>query len=66
MLNNDKHCLPVDQPLTESDQPIESLETTVETITVTFDNPSQPDSKSTTKRHRKTVSLDSLGGGWLP
>lgn len=66
MLDDDKTCLLVDQPLTESDHPTESSEKTVETITATFDSPSQPDSKSTTKRHRNTGSLDSLGGGRLP
>ncbi|MFJ2282685.1 hypothetical protein ACIOUG_16265 [Pseudomonas sp. NPDC087803] len=66
MLNDEKNPLPVDQALAEPDHPVESSENPVESIAVTLGNPLKPDPDSTTKPHKNTGSLDSLGGGRLP
>jgi hypothetical protein len=66
MLNDSTNPLPVDQKLIDNDQAIDPSNHPVESIAVTLGNPLQPDSRSTTKPHRNTGSLESLGGGRLP
>ncbi|MCU1772549.1 hypothetical protein [Pseudomonas sp. 13B_3.2_Bac1] len=66
MLNDDKNRLSDDQNLSDNNHAIEASDHPAESIAVTLGNPLQPESRHTTKPHRNTGSLDSLGGGRLP
>ncbi|EJZ57465.1 MULTISPECIES: hypothetical protein [Pseudomonas] len=65
MLNDDKNRLSDDQNLADNNH-AEPSDHPAESIAVTLGNPLQPESRRTTKPHRNTGSLDSLGGGRLP
>ncbi len=66
MLNDDNSQLLIDQPPTETVHETEAVDHSVKTVAAPLGKPVSPDSRNTTKPHRNTGSLDSLGGGRLP
>lgn len=66
MSKDDNTQLPDEQNLAETEQSCDSSEHALNTVTLTLGTPLQPDANRTTKPHRNTGSLDSLGGGRLP
>ncbi|QAX84327.1 hypothetical protein C2E19_10825 [Pseudomonas sp. DTU12.3] len=66
MSNDDNTQLPDEQDLAETEQSCDSTDHALNPAVLTLGTPLQPDANSTTKPHRNTGSLDSLGGGRLP
>jgi hypothetical protein len=66
MLNDDNTQLPDEQDLAETEQSCDSSNHALNPAVLSLGTPLQPDANSTTKPHRNTGSLDSLGGGRLP
>lgn len=66
MLNDDKTRLPVEHDLTEADDANPSSKAPADSAVLATRKRLQPDAKVSTKPHRNTGSLDSLGGGRLP
>ncbi|MCF5702327.1 hypothetical protein [Pseudomonas syringae] len=66
MSNDDNTQLPDEQDLAETDQSRDSTDHALNPAVLALGTPLQPDANRTTKPHRNTGSLDSLGGGRLP
>ncbi|CAI8793588.1 MULTISPECIES: hypothetical protein [Pseudomonas] len=66
MLNDDETHQSVEHTLTEIDHAPQSSDAPEESVALATRERVQPDANSTTKPHRNTGSLDSLGGGRLP